>query len=1163
MMIQNLRIKFIFSIVVLSIIAIYWTIDSIWSFISYEENLKVLIHSQPTSYIDSFLLKIPPYQIVARIIVSVIFIVSGYFLYMLMIKTKETEQKYYDIFHNSQEAIILLGDNKIIDCNEMAVKLFKYKNKQELIHLFLKKQKDHNILNEKIKEALTDKFTRFKLRCKDANNEDISIEITLSKTSTHEDILLGLVRNVSDVEHLTKSLKSSENRFKTLVETIPFGIQEVDLEGRIIRANKTLHDMFDSFDNDLEGRYIWEIPNTDCERESLKKYFQDHISKGLPPEVWRGMNSTPAGRRIHINVHWNYIRDEDTSKIIGVACVLIDVTKEVRAQLYRDTFNHILNELNKSADIKRTVHESLIVLKEAFQVRATSIRLFNGLDYPFFEHNGLSKFHLDPEKGCISLLSDSPEDEVLQCICGGVLDGSCPALRGGTTEYGTYWVNNLTEFFRDLQLEGKQDCRRQFHVSCKTAGYNSLCLVPLKTGNDNFGLLQIFDRRKNVFDKDHINFFEAIADSLSISLSRKLTQQELLRSESILKSIFNAAPIGMGLIVYPSRIFKKVNRQFKEMLGYEEDELIDKNALMIYPNKEEYDRVKETKIQNVEKTGTGSIEVKLRRKNQEIIDVLLSSSKVDDTDNIIFTALDITDKKKQQRAIIDSETVFRTAFETIPDAVAINRQDNGNYIHLNEGYISMSGYERQELIGSTSFKLWKSYEMRKGLIDKMKEVGSVSNYEMQFVRKDGSVRDGLMSSASIILDNVPCTLTITRDITERKKREKDLIENERQLRRIAKMEAVGTLAGGVAHDFNNIIQIISGNVQLLMLDADDELKKKLIIMYNATLRGADLSRRLLTFSKNVESQLQPMNINEEIKLVHKLLGRTVSGPFLIEVNLELDPELNLALADPAQINQVITNLSINAKDAMPNGGHINISTHNIELDSLYVQQYPDVIPGKYVVVSFSDNGVGMSKELQERIFEPFFSTKSPGKGTGLGLAVVYGIIQSHNGHLTVYSSPGKGTEFKMYIPVANEADLIVEKTKQENVYEYGNETILVIDDEDDIRLISHDVLSRYGYTVLTASSGDEGIDLYKEKKGEIDLVILDLVMPKKGGLEVLKEIKEFDPSAKIIIASGYSTNGPIKEVIDRGAKAVANKPYTLKEILTKVRTTLDDEGEIQ
>jgi PAS domain S-box-containing protein len=779
-----------------------------------------------------------------------------------------------------------------------------------------------------------------------------------------------------------------------------------------------------------------------------------------------------------------------------------------------------------------------------------------------------------------------------------------------------------------------------------------------------------------------ITFMICLSGCLVIKYTKRIRE-----TSRKLQAMFDAAPIGIGLID-ENRIIKEVNTHIKELLGYTNGELENQSARILYPSDEEYERVGKIKHPLVQKYGIGSVETFFKRKNGEILDILLSSSKIQTTNNLIFTAQDISDRKKAEQdlktsaqifesvpsgifiydcskieegdqsiilvdgnpaaefltgvelddvigksfdelwpnakdlttqlvhkciqggltyednayhyhddnldgifrlksfcipnhriaivfeditesynatqALKDSENVFRTAFETIPDAVAINRKRDGKYLHVNDGYLLMSGYSAHELEGKTSIEvgLWGSEEMRDKLVSRLKETGKVSDYELQFVRKDGEVRDGLMSAALIIIDKEECTLTITKDITTRKEREEELFEKEKQIRKAAKMEAVGTLAGGVAHDFNNIIQIISGNVQLLLTSEESkDIHHKLGVIYEATVRGADLSRRLLTFSRNVESKLQPTDINSEIKLAHKLLDRSIAGPVMINVGLDLDKDLKYAIADPTQLNQIITNLCINAKDAMPKGGHLTITTRNVELDALYCKPYDDVIPGKYVRISISDDGEGMPQEVQERIFEPFFTTKEPGKGTGLGLAVVYGIIKNHHGHITVYSAPGRGTEFKIFIPTSNDEENAKNEIEPLDIPLIGGtETILIIDDEEAIKAIGKEILERHGYNVIDVDRGEEGLKIYKKNK--IDLVLLDLIMPGMSGTRVLKELMKIDPNAKVIVASGYSANGPIRDALGEGAKQFIDKPYTLRQLVTTIRDVLDDKGDL-
>lgn len=391
---------------------------------------------------------------------------------------------------------------------------------------------------------------------------------------------------------------------------------------------------------------------------------------------------------------------------------------------------------------------------------------------------------------------------------------------------------------------------------------------------------------------------------------------------------------------------------------------------------------------------------------------------------------------------------------------------------------------------------------------------------------------------------------VTREISARK-------NTEKQLLRAQKMEAVGTLAGGIAHDFNNSLQGILGYVQILLLDKKEENPEFAMLeqIESTVLKASELTQQLLTFSRKLDSKLEPKNLNEEIQQFEKLLSRTI--PKMIHIELSLKEDLNMINADSTQIEQVMMNICINARDAMPKGGEIIIATENVVLNVEYCKSHLGVIPGNYVLLRISDNGTGIDKDTLDHIFEPFYTSKEDGKGTGLGLAMVYGIVQNHKGHIICESESGEGTVFNIYFPVIKEDYVKEQKRVDKKEIEGGNETILLVDDDDNIREFTKDLLLRFGYNVLSAVDGENAVKLYKEGNGRIPLVILDLIMPGMGGQKCLEEIRKIDPLQKVVIASGYSINSSETEKIKNDYCAHLEKPYKMEQMLAVVRDVLD------
>ncbi len=350
--------------------------------------------------------------------------------------------------------------------------------------------------------------------------------------------------------------------------------------------------------------------------------------------------------------------------------------------------------------------------------------------------------------------------------------------------------------------------------------------------------------------------------------------------------------------------------------------------------------------------------------------------------------------------------------------------------------------------------------------------------------------------------------------------------------------------------------MVLGYSELLLFESDtpNQMRGDLKKINVAARNGADLVQRLLTFSRRTQIEPRPLNLNHRINEVQQILVRTI--PKVIEMELILDNRLDAISADPAQIDQILMNLALNAKNAMPEGGKLVIETENAHLDEEDCINCFDAKPGDYVLLKVSDTGHGMDKETRQHIFEPFFTTKPVGEGTGLGMAMVYGSVKQHGGCVMCYSEPSRGTTFKLYFPALNHG-IESEHADSEGIPAGGSETILLVDDEEFVRELGERILTKAGYTVLTAANGKKALELYKSRSEDIALVVLDLIMPEMAGKECLEEILKIDPRARTLIASGYSADASTQEAIEKGARGFVSKPYNVRRMLQIIRDVLD------
>ena len=391
---------------------------------------------------------------------------------------------------------------------------------------------------------------------------------------------------------------------------------------------------------------------------------------------------------------------------------------------------------------------------------------------------------------------------------------------------------------------------------------------------------------------------------------------------------------------------------------------------------------------------------------------------------------------------------------------------------------------------------------------------------------------------------------IIRDVTDRRRL-------EAQLRQAQRMEAVGRLAGGVAHDFNNLLTVISGYTEMLLddLPTGDRLRDPVLMMRQAGEQAAALTSQLLAFSRRQVVEPQVIELNSVVSNLTKMLRRLIGED--IELSVALAADLDRVRVDPRQVEQILMNLSVNARDAMPHGGRVTVETANATVDEHFAQFTPGLTPGRYVLLAVTDSGLGMDENTRSKIFEPFFTTKDPGKGTGLGLAMVYSIIQQAKGHIEVYSELGHGTVFKLYLPSVDGVDQPKEATDDQAASLQGTETILLVEDAEGVRALLQDVLTMYGHQVLVARDGEEGIRLAENHTGPIDLIITDIVMPRMGGRELVERVVTARPTIRALYLSGYTDEAVMRHGVLEAGAAFLQKPFTSRQLMTKVRQILD------
>jgi PAS domain S-box-containing protein len=631
--------------------------------------------------------------------------------------------------------------------------------------------------------------------------------------------------------------------------------------------------------------------------------------------------------------------------------------------------------------------------------------------------------------------------------------------------------------------------------------------------------------------------------------ARKRAEEALRENEERYRSIveegFDGIFVQKGLdIVYANAVVER-------MLGYDEGELVGMDHSMIHPPElREVVRARALARMRGETMPQG-FEVRLQRKDGSVFDGEINAGlvEVEGEPGVRVWVRDISERKRQQ----EIRRRLVTAVEQAAEGIVI-ADVRGDVLYVNPAHERITGYSAEEVIGGLP-PMFRKDELdiatRRAINGTLKR-GVAWSGRIKGRRKDGApcVIDVTLSPVKDDTGRMVNMVGVERDVTEE-------VQLQQQLLQAQKMEAVGALAGGVAHDFNNILQVVLGFTELLLTEkaGDASITPDLGKVQRAAKAGADLVKRLLLFSRKAEPRLVPMNLNQGVVEVEQLIRRTI--PRMIEIRLDLAQELPRIYADPLQVEQILMNLAVNARDAMPDGGTLTLTTGAATIDQDYCRFHPEAVPGDHVFVEMKDTGHGMDRSTMQRIFEPFFTTKQVGRGTGLGLAMVHGIVKLHHGHITVYSEVGKGTAFRVYFPVIEEDEETDSLSSTAEMPASGTETILLVDDEPVVRELGARILAKSGYTVLEASDGREALEIFRRERARIGLVILDLIMPKMGGKECLEELLKIDPHVKTLVASGYSEEAA-EQCLRMGAKGFLPKPFEVKKAPALVRKVLDE-----
>jgi len=904
-----------------------------------------------------------------------------------------------------------------------------------------------------------------------------------------------------------KQLEKEKDRLKTTLNSIGDAVISTDMEGNISRMNPVAEKLTGWKREEAIGQSIEEVFN--IVNVDTREKVENPVSKVLEQGEIVGLANhtvliSKDGEEYQISDSGAPIKD-DNGNITGVVLVFRDVTEEYQLR----------EELKQSEQKYRTVFENtgtatIIIEKD------TTISLANK---EFTRLYGLPK--------------EEVEDEI-----------------------------SWTEFVADEDLERM----KRYHRARREKGKNA-------PNQYEFKMIDIEGEEHDIFIViDMIpETKQTVASFLDIT-ERKQMEKELREREKQLKTLINSTPDIISFKDSEGR-WLLANESNLELWSLEDidykgktDKELAEYTDPLYQDDFLTRREREQKVW--ENQGITRYEKNIPQKEGpdktfDIIKVPIYKES-GEKQGIVALGRNITERKQMEEGLKQSEQKYKRLVETTGDIIFVHDQ-NGFIQFANQSALDYTGYNKEDVIGRNIKDFIPEEEMsalikRKNKRQNQKDK-SRYKFESAFLNKDGErIEVNVQATPLWETNEYQGSLFVARDITERKQAQKEKEKLQEQLYQNQKLQSIGTLAGGVAHDFNNLLTVILGMSDLAMKQSNNAgVKSNIKEVIESGKKAAELTDQLLLFSREKETEFELINLNNTIQALEKMLKRLIGED--ITIYNEFEDNLWKMRGDEGQIEQIITNMAINARDAMPEGGDLYISTQNITLDKEKAETIPDIQSGSYVRLEIEDTGEGMDEETQEQIFDPFFTTKGMAEGTGMGLSVVHGIVKNHDGLINVYSEPGEGTVFRIYFPAIGKQEEIQQKSEQEekNLDEYRGqgETILIVEDEHSVLKYIENILRNFNYSFYSAQSAEESLDIFEDKQEEIELLLSDMILPGINGLELAEKLKKEKPNLNIILNSGYSNNKISSAKVQNKGYKFVRKPFDIGKLLQSIYESIN------
>jgi two-component system cell cycle sensor histidine kinase/response regulator CckA len=925
-----------------------------------------------------------------------------------------------------------------------------------------------------------------------------------------------------------EALRESENYYRTLVENLPQKIFLKDKNSVYLSCNE-------NYSRDLKIRPSEITGKTDYDfypKELAKKYRTDDkriLESGKTEDIEE--RYLQDGKEVIVHTVKTPVKDKK-GKIVGILGIFWDITEHKHAD----------------DDLKKYREQ----LEELVEKRAAELRMANEqLRQEINEHRRMEETLREYQKAI-----EGSQDMIA------VIDQNCNYLLANKAFLKYRSMEGEQVIGRSVpEVLGKDVFERVVKKNLDTSLQGEVVQYEMKYTYPEFGERDLL---VSYFPIEGPNGVNRVASVIRDITERKQAENSLRESEKRYRALFEGSRDAIYITVREGEIVD-ANQSMIDLFGYSREEIIGLNARKTYVYPEDRKKFQ----QEIEHKGyVRDYEIKLRKKDgTEMVCLLTATVRRANDGNIVgYQGIlrDITEHKQVLNELHTEKQRFQTLSENAPFGMVMIDKE-GAFRYINPKFRELFGYDLNDVPnGKTWFrKAYPDTSYRHDVIStwindlESFNPGDKRSRTFTVTCKDGTEK--IINFIPVQLD-MGENLMACEDITERKRTEMEMAALQEQLRQSQKMEAIGRLAGGIAHDFNNLLTVIRGYGQLLLVEHKEgtSLEGSIEQIKQAADQAADLTRQLLAFSRRQLMEMRVLDLNTVLRNLDKMLRR-VLGEDVKLVTL-LAEDLGRVKTDPGQMEQVVMNLAVNARDAMPSGGRLTIETANVELDEAYARAHISVPPGRYVMLAVSDTGVGMTQEVKERAFDPFFTTKEKGKGTGLGLSTVYGIVKQSGGNIWVYSELGKGTTFKIYLQRVDEP---LEELREKMVGEElprGKETVLVVEDEEKVRKLIVEILGRQGYRVLEASHGDEALLIHEKQDGPIHLILVDVVMPGMSGSKLAKRLASLRPETKILYMSGYTDNAIVHHgVLARGVNYI-QKPFTMDGLTRKVREVLDKDS---